>query len=72
MKFSPASIGQLLRLSRLGTILVVFACVTSVCEAQTQGPVRITLDEALQLALQHNHNLLAARTTIQQLSLIHI
>ena len=35
-------------------------------EAQTQGPVRITLDEAIQLALQHNHNLLAARTTIQQ------
>ena len=33
---------------------------------QTQGPVRITLDEAIQLALQHNHNLLAARTTIQQ------
>ena len=35
-------------------------------EAQTQGPVRITLDEAIQMALQHNHNLLAARTTIQQ------
>lgn len=34
--------------------------------AQTQGPVRITLDEAIQIALQHNHNLLAARTTIQQ------
>lgn len=34
--------------------------------AQTQGPVRITLDEAIQLALQHNHTLLAARTTIQQ------
>jgi outer membrane protein, heavy metal efflux system len=33
---------------------------------QTQGPVRITLDEAIRLALQHNHNLLAARTTIQQ------
>jgi outer membrane protein, heavy metal efflux system len=32
----------------------------------TQGPVRITLDEAIQLALQHNHTLLAARTTIQQ------
>src|ERR1700693_3086465 len=30
------------------------------------GPVRITLDEAIQMALQHNHNLLAARTTIQQ------
>lgn len=26
----------------------------------------VTLDEAIQLALQHNHNLLAARTTIQQ------
>ena len=34
--------------------------------ARAQGPVRITLDEAIQLALQHNHNLLAARTTIQQ------
>ncbi len=34
--------------------------------AQTQGPVRITLDEAIQMALQHNHNLQAARTTIQQ------
>ena len=34
--------------------------------AQTQGPVRISLDEAIQMALQHNHNLLAARTTIQQ------
>jgi cobalt-zinc-cadmium efflux system outer membrane protein len=31
-----------------------------------QGPVKISLDEAIQLALQHNHNLLAARTTIQQ------
>jgi outer membrane protein, heavy metal efflux system len=35
-------------------------------EAQNQGPVSITLDEAIQLGLQHNHNLLAARTTIQQ------
>lgn len=34
--------------------------------ASTQGPVRITLDEAIQLALEHNHNLKAARTTIQQ------
>jgi outer membrane protein, heavy metal efflux system len=30
------------------------------------GPVRITMDEAIQLALQHNHNLLALRTTIDQ------
>jgi outer membrane protein, heavy metal efflux system len=33
--------------------------------SQAQG-VRITLDEAIQLALQHNHNLLAGRTAIQQ------
>ena len=31
-----------------------------------QGPVKITLDDAIQMALQHNHNLLAARTMIQQ------
>jgi outer membrane protein, heavy metal efflux system len=34
--------------------------------AFAQSPVRISLDEAIQLALQHNHTLLAARTTIQQ------
>jgi len=31
-----------------------------------RGPVRITLDEAVQMALQHNHNMLAMMTTIQQ------
>jgi cobalt-zinc-cadmium efflux system outer membrane protein len=47
----------------------LFACMTLAMlpgAAVAQGPVRITLDEAIQLALQHNHNLLAARTTIQQ------
>jgi cobalt-zinc-cadmium efflux system outer membrane protein len=34
--------------------------------ASAQAPVKLTLDEAIQLALQHNHNLLAARTTIRQ------
>ena len=34
--------------------------------ALAQGPVRISLDEAIQMALQHNHTVLAARTTIQQ------
>jgi cobalt-zinc-cadmium efflux system outer membrane protein len=34
--------------------------------AQTQGPVRITLDDAIQMAIQHNHQLIAMRTTIQQ------
>jgi outer membrane protein, heavy metal efflux system len=31
-----------------------------------QAPVKITLDDAIQLALHHNYSLLAARTTIQQ------
>jgi cobalt-zinc-cadmium efflux system outer membrane protein len=31
-----------------------------------QGPVKITLDDAIQMALAHNHTLLAARSTIQQ------
>jgi len=31
-----------------------------------QGPVKITLDEAIQMALAHNHALAAARTTIDQ------
>jgi cobalt-zinc-cadmium efflux system outer membrane protein len=34
--------------------------------AQTPGAQLITLDQAIQMALEHNHNLLAARTTIQQ------
>jgi len=34
--------------------------------ATTQGPVKITLDDAIQLALKHNHALLAAQTTILQ------
>jgi cobalt-zinc-cadmium efflux system outer membrane protein len=33
---------------------------------QAQGPVRITLDEAVQMALQHNHSMIAARTAIDQ------
>ena len=34
--------------------------------AQKPGAVTISLDEAIKMALQHNHNLMAARTTIQQ------
>ena len=34
--------------------------------AQKPGAVTIALEDAIQMALQHNHNLLAARTTIQQ------
>jgi cobalt-zinc-cadmium efflux system outer membrane protein len=32
----------------------------------TQGPVKITLDDAIQMALTHSHTLLAERATIQQ------
>ncbi|MGH9597573.1 MAG: TolC family protein [Edaphobacter sp.] len=34
--------------------------------AQSQATVKISLDDAVQMAIQHNHTLLAARTTIQQ------
>src|SRR5271163_5146809 len=34
--------------------------------AQNRGSVTISLDDAIQMALRHNHNLLAVRTTIQQ------
>src|ERR1700749_3395754 len=34
--------------------------------AQKPGTVTISLDDAIQMALRHNHNLLAARTTLQQ------
>jgi outer membrane protein, heavy metal efflux system len=34
--------------------------------AQGAGPTSVTLDEAIQMALQHNHNMLALMTTIQQ------
>jgi cobalt-zinc-cadmium efflux system outer membrane protein len=34
--------------------------------AQKPGAVTISLDDAIRMALRHNHNLLAARTTIQQ------
>lgn len=34
--------------------------------AQKPGTVLITLDQAIQMAIQHNHNLRAARTVVQQ------
>jgi outer membrane protein, heavy metal efflux system len=50
------------------TAKVVFACALTIGQAfgQTQGPVKITLDQAVEMALQHNHNMLAMMTTIQQ------
>jgi outer membrane protein, heavy metal efflux system len=43
----------------LGSLLVADS-------ALAQGPVKITLEQAIQMALQHNHTLQAARTAIQQ------
>ena len=54
----------------LGTAVFCFATGSGPSFAQAtssiQGPIKITLDEAIQMALAHNHALLAARTTIQQ------
>ncbi len=61
---------NLARLRKTGTRIVataMLACaLVGVAASQGTGPTSITLDEAIQMALQHNHNLLAARTTIQQ------
>ena len=54
--------------------IILLGCAVLSCSAwvntafaqTTNGPVRITLDEAIQLAIQHNHFLIAMRTTIQQ------
>jgi cobalt-zinc-cadmium efflux system outer membrane protein len=46
---------------------IAFAMLACVCLANPAfGQVKITLDEAIQMALHHNHALLAARSTIQQ------
>jgi cobalt-zinc-cadmium efflux system outer membrane protein len=44
----------------------VFGGLALADSALAQGPVTITLEQAIQTALQHNHALQAARTTIQQ------
>jgi cobalt-zinc-cadmium efflux system outer membrane protein len=49
--------------------VILFACVLPAGSAfgqVSQGPVRITLDQAIEIAFQHNHGLLATRTTVQQ------
>jgi outer membrane protein, heavy metal efflux system len=45
---------------------VVFCSLVLVDSALAQGPVKITLEQAIQMALRHNHTLEAARTAIQQ------
>ena len=64
----PLNSPMLLR--KIGTQLVataMLACTLTVSAfAQSNGPASVTLDEAIQMALQHNHNMLAMTTTIQQ------
>jgi cobalt-zinc-cadmium efflux system outer membrane protein len=57
---------KVLRFAVLAAVCVGGAAGAPSALAQTQGAVRITLDDAIQMALAHNHNLKAARTTIQQ------
>jgi outer membrane protein, heavy metal efflux system len=52
--------------AKLAVCTVLFSTLKGTAVAQTQGPVKVTLDEAVQMALQHNHNMLALMTTIQQ------
>jgi cobalt-zinc-cadmium efflux system outer membrane protein len=63
----PLNSSRLFR--KLGAKLVI-ATLASVLAgpafAQSNGPTSITLDEAIPMALQHNHNMLAMMTTIQQ------
>jgi len=47
-------------------VALLFGFLASADSASAQGPARITLEQAIQLALRHNHTLQAARTTIQQ------
>jgi outer membrane protein, heavy metal efflux system len=61
-----AKAANLQRCRLTGCLLGCLVVALMPCPVLAQGPVRITLDEAIQLALQLNHNLLAARTTIQQ------
>ena len=52
-----------------GSASVALACVLfagPVRGQTTPEPVRITLDDAVRMALQHNHNLMATRTAIEQ------
>ncbi len=56
-----------IRIGLLACFMLLSLCSANLTFGQaTHGPVRITLDEAIQMALQHNHNMLAARATIQQ------
>jgi outer membrane protein, heavy metal efflux system len=68
-RYRHGSVGGTVRVLMVWSALL-YAAPAPIAHAQAtatpQGPVKITLDDAIQLALKHNHNLLAAQTTIQQ------
>ena len=53
-------------LAAAGIALVLPVGPRALAQTAVPAPVYITLDQAIELALQHNHALFAARTTIQQ------
>src|ERR1700722_10743144 len=53
-------------LLRISTFLVSTLFAGLACGQVTAGLTKITFDQAIQLAIEHNHGLLAARTTIIQ------
>ena len=62
------------RILELRTRVVLAACVVFYCAVFVEtglgqvaaGPVKLTLEQAIDLAIQRNHGLLATRTTVQQ------
>src|ERR1700738_4133161 len=55
--------------SRIATALAIAMASIAIIPQQARGqsvPVRITLDQSIDLALKHNHSLQALRTTILQ------
>src|SRR5579871_244826 len=44
----------------------ILMCALTLPAYAQNGPTSVTLDDAIQMALQHNHNMLALTTTIQQ------
>ena len=48
------------------SVIAVLLFANGVFGQPARGPVRVTLDQAIQMALEHNHGLAAARTTVLQ------
>jgi outer membrane protein, heavy metal efflux system len=51
---------------RGGSIAAILGLLLWALPAAAQGPVRVTLDQAIQMAIEHNHALKAARTLVPQ------